>query len=257
MRFSLTSGGTKRAGQVKTLRQFPPAHVEVSYKSRDNPVTAADRTVNEKLKKMLLRPGEGWLSEESVDDLLRLQCRRVWVVDPLDGTREFVAGVPEWAVSIGFVEDGQAVAGGISNPRTRQVFLGSLEAGVMYNGQPAKVAGRQTLRGAVVLASRSEVHRGEWEPFQDSCFTVQPMGSVAYKLALVASGLADATWTLVPKHEWDIAAGVALAVAAGGMAYTLDGNVPSFNRRNPRISGLIAHPPCLQAAIRRRLALPG
>ena len=91
-----------------------------------DPVTAADRAVEELLFRMLPSNGEGWLSEESKDDSSRLNKRRVWVVDPLDGTKEFVAGIPEWCVSVGLVEDGRVVAGGVSNPTTGEVFLGSL-----------------------------------------------------------------------------------------------------------------------------------
>ena len=92
------------------------------------------------LRKNLLRDGEGWLSEESVDDVSRLDKSRVWVVDPLDGTREFVAGIPEFCVSIGLVEDGRPVAGGICNPATNETIIGSLDSGVMYNGKPARPA---------------------------------------------------------------------------------------------------------------------
>ena len=89
------------------------------------------------LRQNLLRDGEGWLSEESVDDLSRLEKSRVWVVDPLDGTREFVKGIPEFCVSIGYVENGRPVAGGICNPATNETFIGSIETGVLYNGKPA------------------------------------------------------------------------------------------------------------------------
>jgi myo-inositol-1(or 4)-monophosphatase len=95
------------------------------------------------------------------------------------------------------------------------------------------------------LASRSEHTRGEWQCFEDAGFTVQPMGSVAYKLSLVAAGLADATWTLTPKHEWDVAAGVALVTAAGGRVRCLEDAAVVFNRREPLLSGLMASGPRL------------
>jgi myo-inositol-1(or 4)-monophosphatase len=107
-----------------------------------------------------------------------------------------------------------------------------------------------TVEGAVVLASRSEVKRGEWEAFRDGPITIQPTGSVAYKLARVAAGLAEATWTLTPKHEWDVAAGVALVQAAGGFVECLDRSEPRFNQRSPRLSGLIAGGPALREQIR-------
>jgi myo-inositol-1(or 4)-monophosphatase len=226
---------------VEIFRPFTPGSVEFAHKpGGDDPVTEADNAVNDALKQLLHREGEGWLSEETVDDPGRLEHRRVWIVDPLDGTREFVSGIPEWCVSIGLVEDGRAVAGGICNPATGQSVVGSIETGVTLNGNPVQVRATKALEGAVVLASRSEVKRGEWERFQGAPFRTTAMGSVAYKLSLVAAGLADATWTLVPKHEWDVAAGVALVLAAGGAVHTLDGPPPVFNQRNPKLRGLIA-----------------
>ncbi|MEA2024493.1 MAG: inositol monophosphatase family protein, partial [Actinomycetota bacterium] len=97
-----------------------------------------------------------------------------------------------------------------------------------------------SLSDAVILASRSEMRRGEWDRFIDEPFTVVPMGSVAYKFALVAAGRADATWTLVPKHEWDVAAGAALVGAAGGWTALPDGSSPTWNNPDPLIDGLIA-----------------
>jgi myo-inositol-1(or 4)-monophosphatase len=212
----------------------------VATKERGDPLTAADLAVDAALKRLLPRDGEGWLSEETADDPSRLRARRVWVVDPVDGTREFVQGIPEWCVSVGLVEDGEAVAGGILNPVTDQLILGALETGVTVNGSPAPRRHPSEAPPPVVLASRSEVGRGEWERFTGSWFTVVPMGSVAYKLARVAAGLADGTWTLVPKHEWDVAAGTALVRAAGGVVRVRDGSVPRFNRARPKLDGLLA-----------------
>src|SRR6202166_8884 len=178
----------------EVFERFTPGAIETEFKIGHDPVTEADRALDAVLRQELLREGEGWLSEESVDDPIRLQRSRVWVVDPLDGTREFVKGIPEFCVSIGFVEDGRPVAGGIYNPATDEAFLGSIESGVTYNGQPAQHSQRKSLDDALVLASRSEVKRGEWKPFENTNFKIRPMGSVAYKLALVAAGLADVTF---------------------------------------------------------------
>ena len=235
-------------------RQYTPGSIAFDRKQeRGDPVTEADHSINDKLLELLPRADEGWLSEETADNPDRLDKRRVWIVDPLDGTREFVAGIPEWAISVAYIEDGRAVAGGICNPQTGETFVGSLQTGVRYNGNAATVSSRKSLSGAVVLASRSEVKRGEWERFCGRDFEVKPVGSVAYKLALVAAGLADATWTLVPKHEWDVAAGVALIQAARGSVYSLDGEQPLFNTTNPLLTGLIAHTPGLLPEIRQLL----
>ena len=146
-------------------------------------VTEVDRRLGDELRNRLLRDGEGWLSEEDHDDRSRLSCDIVWVVDPLDGTREFVDGIPEWCISIGLVESGIAIAGGTSNPATGELFLGALDCGVTYNGTLVHASERLTLEDARILASRSEYKRGEWQRFEGSGFTVQPMGSVAYKLS--------------------------------------------------------------------------
>jgi myo-inositol-1(or 4)-monophosphatase len=225
---------------AEVLRGFPMGSTRAERKGKDDIVTAADHAVNRVLAEMLPQPGDGWVSEETADDPARLTKSRVWIVDPLDGTREFVEGVPEWCVSIGLVEDGQAVAGGILNPATGELALGSVGSGVTLNGKTASLRSGDNVQDMLVLASRSEVKRGEWERFQRAPFHVKPLGSVAYKLGLVASGGADATWTLTPKHEWDVAAGVALVKAAGGIVRTLDGREPSFNRSKLLLDGLIA-----------------
>jgi myo-inositol-1(or 4)-monophosphatase len=226
--------------------RFTPGAIETEYKIGHDPVTEADRALDAVLRKELLREGEGWLSEESVDDPIRLQRSRVWVVDPLDGTREFVKGIPEFCASIGFIEDGRPVAGGIYNPATDETFLGSIESGVTYNGKPSQPSQRKSLDGALVLASRSEVKRGEWKPFENSALNIRPMGSVAYKLALVSAGLADVTFTLTPKNEWDVAAGAALVLSAGGFVSTLENTPLRCNNRNPLLSGLLASGPYLR-----------
>jgi myo-inositol-1(or 4)-monophosphatase len=226
--------------------RFTPGAIETEYKVGHDPVTEADRALDGVLRKELLREDEGWLSEESVDDPIRLQRSRVWVVDPLDGTREFVKGIPEFCVSIGFVENGRPVAGGIYNPATDETFLGTIDSGVTYNGKPSKPSQRTNLQGALVLASRSEVKRGEWKAFENAAFTVRPMGSVAYKLALVSAGLADVTFTLTPKNEWDVVGGAALVESAGGFVSTLDKKEFTANHRDPLLSGLLASGPFLK-----------
>ena len=225
---------------TRVFERFTPGAVATQYKAGNDPVTEADRQLDVALRKALLRDGEGWLSEESADDASRLACKRVWIVDPLDGTREFVTGIPEFCASIAVVENGKPVAGGICNPATKEVFLGSVEGGLTYNGKATKASGRTAIDGAMVLASRSEVKRGEWKQFEEAPFKVQPMGSVAYKLARVAAGLDDATFTLTPKNEWDVAAGVALILSAGGFARPLDAAEFTFNRKSPLLPGLIA-----------------
>lgn len=224
---------------LAALRALPEREIGVRSKGAAGPVTDADHAIDTVLRTTLPHAGEGWLSEETADDPARLLCRRVWVVDPLDGTKEFVAGIPEWAISVGLVEDGRAVAGGILNPVTGETFVGAVGHGLILNDRPAKVRTEPRLAAALVLASRSEVGRGEWEGL-GGAFELVPMGSVAYKMARVAAGLADATWTLVPKSEWDVAAGCALVVAGGGRVKTPSGEEPRFNKEKPLFPGLLA-----------------
>lgn len=228
---------------AQAVKPYTPGAVAFRTKDeRGDPLTEADLAVDEVLRTILPSKGEGWLSEETADDSERLTRTRCWVVDPIDGTREFVQGIPEWCISVGLVEDGVPVAGGILNPATGERVVGSQETGLTLNGDPVPPAQDRSLDGARVFASRSEIGRGEWKRFEGAPFDVVPCGSVAYKLALVASGRCDATWTLVPKHEWDVAAGAALVRAAGLTVIHVDGTEPRFNRPKPLLSDFLAGP---------------
>jgi len=212
--------------------------VSVDYSNNGDPVTALDREINRTLHENLPAVGEGWLSEESRDNPDRLRCSRVWVVDPIDGTRQFVEGVPEWCVSIALVEDHQAVAGGILNPSTGEMFLGSVQTGLEIVG-PVRSKTDQAGR-ASMLVSRREHGQGKWARFEGAKLTVAPIGSIAYRLALVAAGYADATCTFDPRSEWDVAGGVALVQAAGGSVQMLDGSPVLFNKEVPRVETFFA-----------------
>jgi myo-inositol-1(or 4)-monophosphatase len=237
---------------AEAVRPFTPGDVAFERKEeRGDPVTAADHAADLVLREILPQPEEGWLSEESVDDPVRLGRERVWVVDPIDGTREFVEGIPEWCISIGLLEGGVPVAGGIYNPATGELVLGSVETGVTYNGHPAQVTEPANGEPVTVLASRSEIKRGEWDGLGDGVLRLKPCGSVAYKLSLVAAGLADATWTVVPKSEWDVAGGCALVRAAGGVVTLADGTDPVFNKPEPTFPNFVAAGPRLAEHIRK------
>jgi myo-inositol-1(or 4)-monophosphatase len=225
---------------LAVVQQFAPGSFSVRDNGGRDVVTQVDRTVSDVLRTALLKDGEGWLSEEDVDDQGRLSKRVVWVVDPLDGTREFVDGIPEWGISVGLVIDGTAVAGGVCNPATNELFLGGPNSGVTYNGHPVRPRAGKDLDGAIVLASRQEYKRGEWAQFEGKQFSIRPTGSVAYKLALVSAGLADATWTLSPKHEWDVAAGVALVTCGGGTVACIRDGKLQFNQSKTLLPGLVA-----------------
>lgn len=199
----------REAGEI--ILSFYQGAFAVREKSPDNPVTeadlAADRFLHRRLGELL--PEAGWLSEETADHPARLEREQIWVVDPLDGTKEFVMGVPEFSISAALAAAGQPVLAVIYNPVTGEMFSGAAGHGVKLNGVPVAVSGRQTLVGAMVDASRSERLRGEFAPFEAG-LALRTVGSIAYKLARVAAGLSDATWSRGPKHEWDICGGVLL-----------------------------------------------
>jgi len=244
-----------RGRRISDLSRISAALTNASALITRCPPEAADITIDRLLREMLPRGDEGWLSEETPDDGERLGRDRVWIVDPLDGTREFRMGLPEWSISIALVEGGRPVAAGVCNPAACETIVGALGHGVTRNGKPASVSTRATLAGATILASRSEVSRGIWEPYAHAPYSIRPLGSVAYKLALVAAGAADATWTTVPKHEWDVAAGVGLVLAAGGRIVAGSPAEERFNRRDPKLTRLIAAPPQLMAEITREVGV--
>lgn len=219
--------------------------VDVTYKDNRELLTQADLRVNEILQSKLLSafPNDSWLSEESVDDPVRLQAERVWVVDPIDGTIEYANGIPEYAVSVALVVNGKATVACVYNPDSGQLFSAAKGQGAMLNGERVTCSDTCSEK-LTLLASRSEFKRGEWDSFSDH--DVKVVGSIAYKLALVAAGLADATFSLGPKHEWDIAAGVLLVEEAGGVVVDKDDKEFIFNQQKVKVNGIIA---CSQAAI--------
>lgn len=223
------------------LGELVGSYSDLRFKEGDDPVTDVDEALDAALRESLNpRRDEGWLSEETIDDEARLNCSRVWIVDPLDGTREFVAGIPEWCISVALAVDGEPLVGGIYNPATGMRILGAVGRGVTVDGAAPKGGRRSMLAGALVLASRSEVKRGEWDPFFPTNISVRTMGSVALKTGLVGAGEADATFTLTPKNEWDVAAGAAIVRAAGGIYTFPDGSHVTFNNADPLLSGFLA-----------------
>ncbi len=228
------------AGEI-LARHWNRHSYTVGSKGRDNPVTSADLEADGAIKQMLSPafPGYGWLSEETADSGDRLKCRRVWIVDPLDGTKEFIQGVDEFAVAIALAEDGIPVVGVTYNPIKREMYWAARGSGCHLGRKRVHVSRTGDLARATILASRSELSRGEWEEIKRTTI-VKPTGSVAYKLALVAAGHADATFTHSPKSEWDIASGAALIAEAGGRMTDIEGRELRFNQALVTIGGLIA-----------------
>ena len=216
------------------------------------PVTAADRAADAFLFHELrsIYPA-GWLSEERADDPGRLAERFVWIVDPLDGTREFVEGVPQYSISVALVEAGEPILGVIHDPATGESFQAEREGGAFRNGKRIHV-----VEGGAVLASRTEVHAGEFARFEDD-WEVRASGSTALKLAHVATGGAAVTWSRGPKWEWDVCAGALLVLEAGGRATDALGCPLAFNAAIPRLSSILAGAPVAWERAARAIAQAG
>jgi myo-inositol-1(or 4)-monophosphatase len=237
---------------AETARRLTSLPLDLSEKDDASPVTAVDRGVNELLLRELtaLVPGSGWLSEENVDDRERLSRPSVWIVDPIDGTKQLVRGIPELAISFGLVARGEIVAAAVVNPATG-------ERGVWVDGQIPLFRGlRETthatdLASATAIVSLSEAADGDLAGLTGLVPRTRAVGSVAYKLLRVASGADTLTYSLRPKFEWDICGGVGLVRAAGGVVLRLDGAPIRFNQHDTRIpSGAVAGPEPLAEALR-------
>jgi len=226
----------RRAGAV--IQKVRAEGFEVLSKGDAGPVTRADREADALLKDALPRiVPAAWLSEETVDDPARLAADRVWVVDPLDGTKEFVEGVPHYAVAVALVEKGEPILGVVHNPSSGDTWSAFKGGGVFKNGKPVRCAAGRRLG-----ASRSEIKRGEFEPFAKE-WEVLPLGSIEYKLALVASGEIAGTVSRGPKHEWDVCAGAILVLEAGGRIADCFGAPMRFNGAFPKVKGVVAGAP--------------
>ena len=223
--------------------EYYKADYEIRDKGYHNPVTTADHAADSRLKEILTeaRPDYGWLSEETVDSPDRLSKERVWVVDPLDGTKEFIEGVPQFVVSIAIVESGEPVVGVLYNPVTKDIFTAAKGEGSFLNDEPVRCVTKDNVSDMVILNSRSETRRGLWEPYANTFGELRAIGSVAYKLGLTAAGKADIFASLRPKNEWDICAGNCIINEAGGKLIDLNGNIRRYNQEYTIIEpGLIA-----------------
>lgn len=241
---------TREAGAL-TLQYFGGA-LNVEYKQGDDPLTEADLQADAFLKKALreLRPDCGWLSEETVDDRQRLAEEAVWIVDPIDGTREFVEGLPEYVVAVALVESGTPTLAVIYNPAQDTIFSAVADGGTFCNGQRVFCSEVQSLGQAASVVSRSEIKRGEIDAFRPHLGAIRPVGSVAYKLALVAADQCDLNFSVAPKNEWDVCAGDLLVREAGGIMHTFARQVRTYNQADTLIPvGLAAGNTALVAQI--------
>lgn len=223
-------------------------------KSEDNPVTKADLESDAAIVRWLRArcAGDAVLSEETANDAGRTAQRRVWIVDPMDGTKEFVGRIPEFAVSIALVEDGEPVVGVILNPAAERAVAATRGAGcwqMPWTGggfgaaTRAQVSSVRTLGDAVVIASRTEISRKQFDPYAGWFREIRPVGSIAWKLGCIACGDADLNVSVAPKNEWDVCAGDLLVREAGGVYVSFAGTKRRYNQANPLIEDFMAAGP--------------
>jgi len=217
-------------------------------KGDHSPVSEVDIASNELLRAALCDPaGEmGWLSEETEDDPKRLQKRRLWIVDPIDGTRSYIAGLPDWSISAALVEDGRPVLAALFAPVEDEMFLATAGGGATYNGVPIRVTDGGA-DGARVAATASYLRRLQAQ--NDRVIGLPRIHSLALRLSRVAQGAIDAAFAANNAHDWDLAAADLLVHEAGGALTTFAGQALIYNQPFP------VHPPLIAAGPKRRAAL--
>lgn len=221
-------------------------------KSPGQVLTETDLAVDRALKESLGRalPSAAWLSEETSDDGQRHERARVWVVDPIDGTRSFAKGLPEFTISVALVESSRPVLACLLNPATGECFEARRAFGATLNDRPLRVREPETAPTARIVLSAGERKTRDFQAFFPDA-RVSSIGSLAYKIALVACGRFDAYFSWRRSHDWDIAAALLILEEAGGRATDRAGAPLELNRPSLLHQGLIAAPPGLHDHLKR------
>lgn len=226
------------AGRI--ARRYWREDPQVWDKGGDDPVSEADFAVDTYLKAELLaaRPDYGWVSEETEDDPARLDAKRVFIVDPIDGTRAFVAGERTWAHSLAVAENGKVTAACVYLPVRDKLYLAGIGQGATLNGQPVTASSVGALDGASVLTPKVTMQDRFWKTGVPG-FVRHFRPSLAYRLALVGEGRFDAMLTLRPAWEWDIAAGALIATEAGATVTDSRNRTLRFNSPARQTGGVV------------------
>lgn len=207
------------------------------------PVTVADLEINEMLAATIqpARPDYGWLSEESEDGTERLSSERLFIVDPIDGTRAFIAGEKGFSVALAIAEQGRVTSAAIHLPARGETFAATLGHGTTKNGESVSVTSAEDLARSTILAARVQMLPERWPggvPPLDRHFR----SSLAWRLSLVAEGRFDCMATFRRSWEWDIAAGALIAAEAGAIVTDGDGAELRFNNPDAKTEGVVAAP---------------
>ena len=249
---ALLTDAALRAGDI-ARHYFGKAPATRDKPDGAGPVTQADLDIDTMLRAHLLdaRPDHGWLSEESADNPDRLTRRRVFVVDPIDGTRAFIDGQKGFAHALAIVEDGQPIAAIVHLPLLGLTYGAQAGGGAWLNGVALRVSAQDRATGARVLAARPQFQPEHWPGgVPDVARDFRP--SLAWRMALVAEGAFDAMLTLRPTWHWDCVAGALLIAEAGGAVSDATGQDLRFNTPDPRAAGVIAGAVGLHGDLLRR-----
>jgi myo-inositol-1(or 4)-monophosphatase len=251
---ALLEAAAEAAGAI-ALRHFAARPVAREKAGGLGPVTAADLEIDRMLRAELTaaRPGYGWLSEETEDGPERLGAERVFIVDPIDGTRAFAAGQRAWAISLAVAERGRVTAAVVRLPLLARSYAAAAGAGARMNGAALRVSARADLEDARVLAAAAGLDPRHWKGATPRLERhMRP--SLAYRLCLAAEGRFDAMLTFRDAWEWDVAAGDLIAREAGAVVTDRAGAPAVYNNPHPQVPGLIVAGPALHAAILARVA---
>jgi myo-inositol-1(or 4)-monophosphatase len=210
-------------------------------KGKNSPVSEADIAVDALLRERLSVPGIAWLSEESEDDRARLDAARVWIADPIDGTRAYIAGFPDWSISAALVEQGRPTIAAVFAPVTDEFFFAVSGRGATCNDAPINVTAQSTLAGARIAGPKRALEAlARVEP---DLVAAPRVHSLALRFARVAQGQIDAAFASGNSHDWDLAAADLLVHEAGGTLTTLTGDPTVYNRSEPVHGPLVAAAP--------------
>lgn len=234
---------------LASWREGAPPACRVWEKTKGHPVCQIDVDVDELLKVRLaaILPGAAWLSEETVDDPVRLQASRVWLVDPIDGTRDFIRGRAGWCVSVALVEDGHPIFAVMAAPVSGKLWVAEAGRGVTCNGETLHASQRQEYTGARIPADELLKIDRHFEK-------VEKPNSIAMRMTMIACDRADIVATLRWGNEWDVAAAHLVAQESGAIVTDALGKPLIYNKRDPRDFGLICCAPGLHVEAVGRLA---
>lgn len=233
------------AGEV-AMRHFREDPEVWQKDDGQGPVSEADLACDRLLREHLTtaRPEYGWLSEESTDDHGRLDAERIFIVDPIDGTRAFLKGEPDWSISLAVADRGRIVTGLVYLPARDQTYSAAAGQGARRDGERLIVSARETLEEATALGAKPQFRSEFWPGGSPPCAR-SFRSSIAWRLCLVAAARFDLMLTLRDSWEWDVAAGSLIAEEAGARVTDGIGGPLRFNRRTPLNPGVIAAPPLL------------